>query len=204
MRKTTSCSSVVPCHPSRPSCCCNHGGGGIIPHRHHGRITSKKWATQRSLHLSSHHIPWAQGASHHSLWRCSCPTLCGACSGRCLLCCQEPGPLPLSPLVVPSDHFLYGLCWAVVLPSLLVFALLSKGGDMLNFLAFFLREVLWKVLNFFVTVCCCCSRLCHPCHPLCHSCCCCRHCNLVDCCDCITIHLVKQAIHCLWRIMLHI
>jgi hypothetical protein len=44
---------------------------------------------------------------------------------------------------VPSNHFLYDSCWAVVLPSLLVFALLSKGRDMLNFLAFFLREVLW-------------------------------------------------------------
>ncbi len=32
---------------------------------------------------------------------------------------------------------------AVALPLSLVFALLSKGVDMLNFLAFFLREVLW-------------------------------------------------------------
>jgi hypothetical protein len=44
---------------------------------------------------------------------------------------------------MPSDHFLYDLCWAVALPLSLVFALLSKGGNMLNFLAFFLREVLW-------------------------------------------------------------
>jgi hypothetical protein len=143
MTKTASCSSVVPCRPSCPSCCCHHSGGGIIPHRHCHCISSKKWATQRSLHLSSHHIPFTQGASRRSSRRCSCPTPCGACSGSCLLCGQEPGPLPSSPLVVPFDHFLYNSCWAVALPLSLVFALLSKGGDMLNFLAFFLREVLW-------------------------------------------------------------
>ncbi len=55
--KTASCSGVVSCHPSHLSCCCcQHSGEGIIPHRHRHPITSKKKATRRSLHLSSHYI----------------------------------------------------------------------------------------------------------------------------------------------------
>jgi hypothetical protein len=85
-----------------------------------------------------HHITSRGRGVRHVAPRGGVPVQCLAVLVRAVVSYAARNPA----LCLPSNHFLYDSCWAVVLPSSLVFALLSKGGDMLNFPAFFLREVL--------------------------------------------------------------